>query len=402
MTQFLSRSLRQWFLVAGSVGACIASPMHAQAALTSSFSSAILSGWSAGIGLSSGAEDDLQFLNGAGVQAVSYGVGANAAKLIRLRKNILDGSVSGSLVQYPQQQLLNQRNYDVGAGVVHTFSRFSSATLRGQMSSAFINRLVGGTGPGVFTGQLIEAKSRSLTGTYQRQLRRSIVAGVNGGIQRVSTGTPGFGTGQFSSAGVSITGQLNRETELGAGATFNFSQLDTTGASLPVVTGTIAHRRRSGLNARASVGAAVGPSIEVPLLSRLYGSVSGGYGGRWGEVSVEAQRTIGQQFGAGTTTLQEVISASISASKNFTRQLSAGASAGLGGFGGVETGSEGVNSRQTDYSGNAAYRFSRSMSLTVRGVYRRQRGVFNVDSRFVNASFAYGWSQSRRAEGPAR
>ena len=396
MTQFIQQANIR--IVAAVSAACllISVPRCAEAQLASKFSSAILSGWSAGLGMTTGFEDDLQFVNGAGVQAASYGVGANAAKLWRSRKDVLDGSISGGLVQYPQQRVLNQKAYEVGGGVVHNFSRFTSALVRGQLSSSFINRSLGGGGPGVLLGTLIEARSRSATAAVQRQFRRSMTASLTGSIQQVSSGTPGFGTGQFSSAGVTVGGQLNRETTLGAAANFQFSRLAGVSVNLPVVSASLEHRRRSGLNARVSAGAAVGSGLDVPAVSRLFGSVTGGFAGRWGEVSAEAQRTIGQQFGLDSTSLQAINSASVSLSKPFTRQLSAGVSAGIGAFGGIGPG--GIDSRQTNYSANTRYLINRAMTVSLRGVLLQQRGVFNLNSKVVTAAFSYGWSQSRRAE----
>jgi hypothetical protein len=384
--------VQRWAVaVVAAVVLSVGLPLCANAQLASKFSSAILSGWSAGVGMSSGFEDGLQFVNGARVQTVSYGAGVNAAKLWRLRKDAIDASAAGGIVQYPEQPFLNQKTYEFGGGVVHTFSRFTSATVRAQASSSFINRSVGLSGTGVLLGQLIEARSQSLSASYQTQFRRSLTASMNGSIQRINTGTPGFEGGQFSSLGVAVGGQLNRETTLGAAASYTLSQLAGVGANLPVVSASLDHRRRSGLNARVSGGAAVGPGLDVPFLSRLFGSVTGGLAGRWGEVSVEAQRTIGQQFGLDSTSLQEI---------NFEKKESAATTAGLGGFGGVQAG--GVSSRQTSYSASTRYLLSRSMTVALRGFIQQQTGAFDVTSKVASLNFSYGWSQSRRAEPAAR
>lgn len=388
-------SARKWALT-GMWCVIATVPQLAQAQLASAFSSTILSGWSAGLSTGSGYEDGLQLVNGVGIKAVSLGVGGSGNKLWRSRKNTIDGSVSGGLVRYPQLPVLDQKNYSFSAGLAHNFTRYTGAQLRGQLSSQFINTSLGVGGPGIQLGRLLQVRSRTVTGAFQTQIRRSIVASVNGSIQQVNGGTAGFGTGQFSSAGASVVGQLNRETTLGVAATFQFSQIVGIGANLPVVAATLAHRRRSGLHAQVSAGAAVGPGLDIPLISRLFGSGNVGFAGRWGEVTVEAQRSIGQQFGIDSTSLQQINGAGIVLSKSFTRSFTAGVGAGIGGFSGLEAG--GVSSRLAGYTANGRYQLNRAMAFSVQGAIRQQTGAFNVDSKVVSASFTYGWSQSRRAD----
>ncbi len=343
-----------------------------------------------------GFEDNIQFVNGAGIQTVFYGAGINAGKQWRTRKQVIDASATGGLVQYPQLTALNQKTYDLGGGVVHNFSRFTSASVRGQYSRFYTNLSIGGTGPGVQTGRLIQAGSRAVNGSFRTQFRRGLTARMDGGIQQVSSSSPGIGAGQFINAGVTVSGQLNRETTLSGTGTYQISELGPVTVNLPVASLSIEHRRRSGLYARLSGGATVGPIPGISLLERLFGGLTTGYAGRWGEVTVDAQRSIGQQFGLDSTGLQEINNVGATLSKNFTRKFTASVGSSYGGFGGVLPGA--IFSRQLSYSGDARYQFNRAMIATVRGVLRQQRGVFNVNSTQVNAGFTVGWSQSRRAE----
>jgi len=375
-----------------------ASTARAQAA--SQFSSAILSGWSAGISATGVYEDGVQLVLGAPVKAAAFGASANAAKLWRTRHDRLEFSAGGGIRQYPSNPVLDQRNYDLNGSLIHSFSRTTTAQLGAGVSSFFVDRAITATGTGPALGRLVNLTTQSASAAFGTQIRRGYTASVSANRQEIQTSTVGLVGGTFASVGAHVIGQLSRTTNLSVSGVSQYSRFDTIGVTLPRVSATAAYIDPFGFTASLSAGIIVGSARGIPLLSRIGLGLSVGFRSRLGQFSGDLQREVGQAFGF-VTGIQVTQSAGMGYTRQITRAWTTGARASIGSLSTVQVGAPRTSVSQASI--NTSFSLARGAAISI-GAFANKfgGGAQNFSGRGINTTISYGWAQRRRGEPAAR
>ncbi len=373
---------------------CIARPASAQVA--SKFSSAILSGWSAGISANGGYEDGIQLVLGQPVTAYAFGANANAAKLWRTRHDRVEVSAGAGLRQYPTNPILDQRTYDFGGSVLHTFTRTTTAQVGLNASSFFVDRAITGAGPGVALGRLVNVRTQTASALFGTQIRRGYTASLTANRQVLQTSTVGLFPGVFASVGANLAGQLSRATSINVGVVSQYSRFDTNEVTLPRIIGTASYTDPFGFSASFTGSTVMGSAAALPLLSRLGLGLSVGFRTRLGQFSGDLTREVGQAFGF-VTGIQVTSSAAMGYSKQITRALTTSARGSIGRLSTVEAGAPSTAVSLASAGMSLAIARGATISLSA-FASKFGNGTQTLNGKGVSTSMSYGWAQQRRGD----
>ena len=391
----------RWGVTASAILLCFAQTVEAQ--VGSQFSSAILSGWSAGISSAGGFEDGAQFVLGEPVRAYSFGANASAAKLWRTRSNRLEFSGGGGLRQYPGNSTLDQRTYDFSGNISHAFSRTTTASFGMGASSFFVERAISASGtPGPSLGRLVSLRSRTAAASFGMQLRRGYTASFTANRQEMRTSTVGLFGGTFASVGASLNAQLSRSLAFSFSTVSQYSRFDTLGVTLPRASASLSYSDPFGFSAGVSAGTVFGAAGGIPLGSRIGVGVSVAFRNRiLGQISGDLTRDVGQAFGIATG-IQVNQSAAFGVAKSFTRAWGASTRFSIGTLSTVAPGSPSTSVGLGTVGTSLA--ISRNASVSIGGYANSFGGAAGqrFNGKGVTASLSYGWSQSRRGDDAAR
>ncbi len=376
-----------------------ASDLGAQS--TSRFAASVLSGWSAALGMAGGWEEGLQFVNGVPAQATSGAINGSVAKLWQTRRDRIEASVGGALTKYPSNPVLDRLTYDINTGILHTFSRGTSAQIGLGASSMILNQALTAAGTGAPLLQLVRADTKSASTAFRARFGRRFGAEVSANGQDIKTSTVGIFGGQFATVAATFTGQLSRETLVSVAASNQYTRIDTSEINLPRASAAVRYRSRSGLVLGASAGTVFLPStsVQLPLTSRISaaGNVVIPVGSA--QLSAEVHRDVNQAFGFASGLLRSK-SVAGGASKRFTRSLSVDGSYSVTWQ--EIVGSTALPTQIDAVSLGSNYGLGRGAAFSFAAFARRfSDGALQFVSRGVTTGLTYNWSQQRRSQ-PAR
>ncbi len=390
---------------AGLVVLCSLLPTVIRAQLASGpFGSGVVSGWRLTTAAGGGWDQNVQFLDGVGINATSLNARAEGARLWQGRRNRVEAVLGGGLVRFPQNSALDQRSFNVLANVDRTFSELTSGQFQAGYASSFLNRsLIGvgtglGTQPGVLLPRFIQARTSSVSGRLERRLSRQLIARFSASGQQSSTEAEGFPDGRFAALSAELAKQLSVETTVGVAAEYQYSKFGEITANLPIARVNVLHVLASGLTARAFAGVALGTGFEASVPNRLFGGASLGMRRNWGELAADVQRAVGQQFGLESSSILVTNSAALGYTRLMTRKLTLAANASYGSTS-DPTGQTFTSAKFAEFTTSARYTIPNGPAFSLVGFVRQREDLESIRSYGGTLTVDYTWSQLRRRTG---
>lgn len=400
----MSPSQRRWLLLTRALVTClpVISPVTGAGAQGSSGggTSDVRAGWQYGIGVGGEWNSNLQLApSGAADGLATARLRAEGSRIWESRRDRLSLTAGGALIRVPDRPQFNRESYDVGVSGLHRFSRRAGASASARAQSELTNRAISSFGDGALLPGYLIARSQEGSSNIAYALSRRATASAAISAQRVRIEGGQVSRGQRASAAATLSYRQSRHTSVGAQVGYQHSELDSVAIRIPELTGRLEHQLAERLSVSLNAGASRLASEQQNAATFLTGASSVRYRGAEGDLAVNAQRTVGQEFGRQTAAAQITNGVSLILS----RRLGIGwrLSGDLTQQWSRSTSDDRATVRSTIGSLLAGYAMRTGPRFDVSAFAARRAAAFRSQAYGVSAGVTYNWAslQQQSASG---
>ncbi|MES3035094.1 MAG: hypothetical protein V4813_13945 [Gemmatimonadota bacterium] len=400
----MSPSQRRWLVLTRALVSCLPAigPVARLGAQGTSggATSDVRAGWQYGIGVGGEWNSNLQLApSGAADGLTTARLRAEGSRIWETRRDRVALTAGGALIRVPERPEFNRESYDVGVSGLRRFSRRASASAAARAQQELTNRAITSFGDGALLPGYLIARSQEGSSNIAYALSTRTTAAAAVGAQRVWIEGGQVSRGQRATAAATISHRQSRRTTVGAQLGYQRSELDSIAIRIPDVTGRLEHQLAERLSVNLIAGASRLASGQQDAATFLTGASSIRYRSAEGDVALNAQRTVGQEFGRQTAAAQITNGVSLILS----RRLGIGwrLSGDLTQQWSQSTAADRATVRSTIGSLLAGYAMRSGPRFDVTAFAARRSAAFRSQAYGVSAGVTYSWAslQQQSASG---
>lgn len=303
-------------------------------------------------------------------------------------------SVGAGLVRIPQQPELDRESYNFGAVGQHQFSPRADVSATAQARRDVITRALTSNGEGALLAGFVLARSEEVASSASYAVTRKTAGTLSVGAQRVAIDGSRASRGSRGTLGAGITHRRGRFTSFNTNFLYQASQSEGVTTRTPQATVGVQQRLTARLFMSLNAGVAFVTTSQQYSTKTLTGASTVTYGSPLSEFSINAQRSVGQEFGRETPAVQITNSISLSAGR---RLLTAWRMSGAV----TQVWSQSASDdpmpvRSTIANVAVSYSPRSGPRLEFSGFTARQVAAYTTQPYGVSAGLGYNWSSLRR------